>query len=247
VVSDSSLSPILSSLLSDFESTSRIAPLLVSENDARSIITKILSLSPPDDLHEIADLRFAYFSPEKDTYSVEEALQIVERASYRAPEGSIQILCVGSFDTLSDRAANTLLKTLEEIQDNTLFLCIIKSRESLLDTISSRVIYISSDEVPSHISPKTRDMAEGIAARDPVSFKSFYSTKSFDRTSALELCFALVEVLKTSYQSYQGRSDRGHKVNIFELLSEVITNISSTNTSPRGQIDRVILALFSEK
>ena len=244
MVSDAYFSPILSSLLSDFESTSRIAPLLVSENDARSVIAKMLSLAPPDNLHEIADLRFAYFSPEKDSYSVEEALQIVERASYRAPEGSIQILCIGSFDTLSDRAANTLLKTLEEIQDNTLFLCMIRSRESLLDTISSRVIYISSDEVPSQISPKMRDMAKGIVARDPAAFKSFYTTKSFGRTEALELCFAMVEALKNTPVSFQGRSDKGGQIDIFELLSEAITNIASTNTTARGQVDRVVLSLL---
>ncbi|HRE98858.1 MAG TPA: DNA polymerase III subunit delta', partial [Flavobacteriales bacterium] len=68
----------------------------------------------------------------------EEAGAIIHKLNYKSYEGEYKILVMWMAEFMNEVAANNLLKIIEEPPDNTVFLLIAESTESILPTILSR-------------------------------------------------------------------------------------------------------------
>src|SRR3954454_10159929 len=93
---------------------------------------------------------------------VTEARGLVERASRRPSGGRWQVLVVEDADRLTEQAANTLLKVLEEPPDRTVWLLCAPSLEDVLATIRSRCRHVALR------TPPTDAVAEVLTRRDGV-------------------------------------------------------------------------------
>lgn len=98
-------------------------------------------------------------APDKLTYSVDEARELV-RNSVLAPQASPwHIVVVEDVDRLTEQAANALLKSFEEPPPHTVWLLCAPSVEDVLPTIRSRARHVSLR------TPSTRDVADALQQR----------------------------------------------------------------------------------
>ena len=188
-----------------------------------------------EDLSELAHPDVAYFAPREDAYKVEEIREVITRATIM-PSGKFQVIVISQVDNMSKESANALLKTFEDIPFRTLFLLTLESRESLLETITSRVQFLETTDIAREISEATKVLADGLMNASTPAIAQYYATKSFSRIEALELLFAL-----------EGAAERRAStlpIDFFEILSECITCISATNAITKYQLDRVVLCLL---
>ena len=75
---------------------------------------------------------------ETGTIKIEQAREIVDRASYRPFEGRTRIVIIDEADTLVRQAQNALLKTLEEPPPGSVFILVSSRPDALLPTVRSR-------------------------------------------------------------------------------------------------------------
>ncbi len=70
--------------------------------------------------------------------SIDQIRTMISEASLRPFEGRTKVFIVNPADSMSNQAANSLLKTLEEPTGNTVFLLLTRSADRMLPTIRSR-------------------------------------------------------------------------------------------------------------
>ena len=75
---------------------------------------------------------------ETGAIKIEQAREIVDRASYRPFEGRMRIVIIDEADTLVRQAQNALLKTLEEPPPGSVFILVSSRPDVLLPTVRSR-------------------------------------------------------------------------------------------------------------
>ena len=93
---------------------------------------------------------------------VEESKQIVQRLSLKSYEGGYKILLMWLPEYMNEKAANKLLKTIEEPSPRTLIFLVSESWENMLPTILSRVQHLSVPRVSSE------DLTEYVASFEGV-------------------------------------------------------------------------------
>ncbi len=86
--------------------------------------------------------------------SREDSRQIMKDVSMRSVEGGHKVIFIWSAEYMHPAGANALLKVLEEPPNNTLFLLVSSSYESLLQTIRSRTLLVN---VPPHTKEEVSD------------------------------------------------------------------------------------------
>jgi DNA polymerase-3 subunit delta' len=117
----------------------RFAALLLCGSDA-PCIGRVLSGVHPD---------LVLVEPEGATsLTVEQARTTVARAMLAPVESSRQVILVEEAGTMSDGAANTLLKTLEEPSDSSVFVLVAESEQDLPPTVASRARTVLFSRVP---------------------------------------------------------------------------------------------------
>ncbi|MFZ4461561.1 MAG: hypothetical protein ACOYN2_03335 [Patescibacteria group bacterium] len=155
-----SLSSGLSSVLDRFIAGSSVAPIVVSPSQIEKIIQVLFTHKVFfEELPEIAHPDIAYFAPREDSYKVEEIRAIISRATMMS-SGPYQAIIIHRVDEMSKEAANALLKTFEDVPTRTIFLLTLESRESLLETIASRVQFLETADIAREIRSETRDLAK---------------------------------------------------------------------------------------
>ena len=75
---------------------------------------------------------------ETGTIKIEQAREVVDRASYRPFEGRTRVVIIDEADTLVRQAQNALLKTLEEPPPGSVFILVSSRPDALLPTVRSR-------------------------------------------------------------------------------------------------------------
>lgn len=94
---------------------------------------------------------------------VEQAREVVRLASSRPFEGARRVIMLDA-DSFNAESANTLLKTLEEPEGETVFILFASSRDRVMPTISSRAQSIRFDPVPR---PEVAEFLRGRGADEP--------------------------------------------------------------------------------
>jgi DNA polymerase III delta prime subunit len=86
-----------------------------------------------------------FFENETGTIKIERTREIIEQSSKRSTSG-YDIFIIERIDTLTLAAANSLLKLFEEVPSNILILLTSNTtRGSMIETLASRIIFISSN------------------------------------------------------------------------------------------------------
>ena len=134
--------PQIQSLLDRFLAGETIQPLLLDDDSACEIIRSLTNqaIMHLDELASEVVSGVYLFHTEEKTFKIETVREIVEKAAIR-PSGDFQVFVLRDVEKLSLSAGNALLKTLEDVPDRTLFLLTTKTKENLLETIRSRVLY----------------------------------------------------------------------------------------------------------
>lgn len=116
-----------------------IPQILVSNNsvDIDEYIQQIIKT------HDISEHYVFRYEPEGKEFSIKQVRELKKELKFGLTEPRLFILL--QFDTASLEAQNALLKTLEEHQENVLFILAVKRAQSLLPTILSRSKIISLD------------------------------------------------------------------------------------------------------
>lgn len=158
---------------------------------AFAIAAKILSSgsSLPLSLHQDkitneSHLDFRYisvFDGDKDI-KIEQIRELREFLSYKAIESRYRVVIIDSINDLNNKAANALLKSLEEPAPNTVILLVCHSLGSILPTIRSRCITLN-------FSKFSRADFTAIARANGSEFDSFELNDIFD------LCGGTLRVL----------------------------------------------------
>lgn len=86
-----------------------------------------------------------------------DANNIVRTLSLKSYEGGYKVLVIWLAERMNPRAANELLKTIEEPTDNTLILMVVENRDHILPTIISRVQQVVVPDLGGCISSEKRE------------------------------------------------------------------------------------------
>ncbi len=121
---------------------------------------KISSNSHPD---------FFMIEPEKDRVLIDQIRDLTQKVQFHPLEADVKIAIVDDADAMTDAAANSLLKVLEEPPPNTHFILISAAAHRILPTIRSRSRRITfspliDDEIAGYLT-KTLGWDESQAAR----------------------------------------------------------------------------------
>lgn len=102
--------------------------------------------------------------PDKLTYSVEEARELVRNATLSPSASPWHVIVVEDADRLTEQAANALLKSFEEPPPHTVWLLCAPSVEDVLPTIRSRARHVSLR------TPSAGEVAEALEKRFGVDY-----------------------------------------------------------------------------
>lgn len=227
----------LSSLLEKFESGHSIPPVVLSNEDITTVVNT-LKKTHFIDLYEMRKVYIEsvfFFENETGTIKIEQTRNIIEQSSKKSGSG-YDIFIIERIDTLTLAAANSLLKLFEEVPSNILILLTSDSgREAMIETLASRVIFISSN-----IHHTTLDTnIEGkidlyFDAGDWAPFLSFLVKEKLEKQEYLSILIALKDRILSG--------DIRNPHTIRKIESGIIT-LSSTNANPRWVVDEVVLSM----
>ena len=100
--------------------------------------------------------------PSRTVIGIPEVREVLHQVSLKPYEGSQIVVIFNGVESLSDEAANALLKTLEEPPDQVTFLLLTSNDDALLSTIRSRCSLLSLLPVPQ------QQMVEALTDRETV-------------------------------------------------------------------------------
>lgn len=87
----------------------------------------------------------------RQSIGVEQARNLVQAANLTPVESAIKVFVIPEAGTMTEQAANALLKTLEEPTETTIFLLVAESEEDLPSTVNSRCRTIHLGRVPDEL------------------------------------------------------------------------------------------------
>ncbi len=153
---------------------------------------------------------------ESDGRSVKDKVieELLERLSYKPLTGDMNVAVIDNADTMTERAQNRLLKTLEEPAGKVLIILLTSNEENLLPTVRSRcVIYKLEDgNSTNEISESGMATAKDLVDKKPYfHFSEVLKEAGADRMEAMkfadDLKLALKEILFKT-----GKYEEAHRI-----------------------------------
>jgi hypothetical protein len=174
-----------------------IQPLLVDDMAACEIIRSLSRVA----IMRLEDLSDEYvsgvfcFETEEKTFKIEMVRDIIEKANMRS-SGEYQILVIRDIEKLTLAAGNALLKTLEDVPERTLFILTTKTKESLLETIRSRVLIFGENEETFILDEKLRSAVRNYFLGEKKDLLALLFAEKFERAEYVALILELIEYVK---------------------------------------------------
>lgn len=227
----------LASLLEKFESGHSIPPVVLSNEDIATVVNTLKKTNFLD-LYEMRKEYIEgvfFFENETGTIKIERTREIIEQSSKRSSSG-YDIFIIERIDTLTLAAANSLLKLFEEVPFNILILLTSDTgRDSMIETLASRVIFISSNTHHATLDAGIREKIDlYFDSGDSAPFLSLLAKEKLEKPEYLNILVALKDrVLSGSIKN---------PYTIQKIESGIIT-LSSTNANPRWVVDEVVLGM----
>ncbi len=135
-------------------------PLVLSQSDIARVVSVRFGISVDySQLLEFANTDFLFFSGIKESIGVEEVRSFISRIHYVTAAGNTMIVVIDRFDLMTEESANAMLKTLEDGIPGVVFLLQAESFAGLLETILSRVVCVSADDVRLTVQPSDIEFA----------------------------------------------------------------------------------------
>lgn len=176
---------------------------------------------------------------EADGMSVkDEQIEKLQENLRRKPVNDRNIAVIKDADTLTARAQNRLLKTLEEPFEGTVIILLSENRENLLDTIKSRcVMYRLEDSEPAAEEMPGAEAAEEIFAAVSEG-RSFTEIKKIlsERMKSREDAFVILDGLERIYENLLTARDDRYKAYRKE---EIIRSIELIEEARRDLMTKV--------
>lgn len=91
---------------------------------------------------------FQIIEPQGNFISIEQARQLEHWAAFKSSQAQRKVAVIKQIESLTEEAANALLKTLEEPQENIVFLCLTSNQNAVLPTIVSRCRQVNFKAIP---------------------------------------------------------------------------------------------------
>lgn len=227
----------LSNLLEKFELGNSIPPVVLSNED----VTTVINTLKKTDFMDIYEMRKNYiewvffFENETGTIKIERTREIIEQSSKRASSG-YDIFIIERIETLTVAAANSLLKLFEEVPSNILILLTSESgREAMLETLASRVIFISSNIHHTILNPEIISKIDDyFDMGDIAPLISYLAREKLEKPEYLAILIALKNrILSCHIQN----------PDIIAKIESGIITLSSTNANSRWVVDEVVLEM----
>lgn len=95
----------------------------------------------------------------RSSLTVDQAREVVAKATLAPVEGSVKVIVIDEASSMTDQAANALLKTLEEPTASTVFIVVAESEDDLPATVSSRCRTIQFGRL------RTEDLVDALVAQ----------------------------------------------------------------------------------
>lgn len=227
----------LSELLSRFASGDSIAPIVLDD----AWVVEAINFLKQTHFVDLYDLRSNYtdgvfvFESESGTIKIEQTRDIIEKASIRS-SGDYNIFLIEHIDTLTLQAGNSLLKLFEDIPDRLLILLTSSGkREKMIETLASRVIFISSNTDRIIQDPAITALVDAFFEQDDrMGLLSYLYREKLEKEAYL----GLLTILKDRIVS-------GH-ITSPETIKKIETGIltlASTNANARWVVDEVVMGL----
>ena len=153
------------------------------------------------------DLRV--FDPEGASHRVEQMRELVELASLTPISGTKKVFLIRKADRMSDEGANTLLKLLEEPEEDTVLILLTEAPDALLPTILSRCqLFIFGDGSDSNEPDITEDMEKKaidflLSLPQMPLYKVLIDAREYDKDREAQRAFFFA-LLKALYRGCRG-------------------------------------------
>lgn len=221
-------------LLEKFKAWENIQPLLVDNVE----ICEIVNYLNDSNIESIQDIENEYtrnvfiFKTEEKSFKIEKTREIIEKASIK-PSWDFNIFIIDEIDKFTDQAGNSLLKVLEDVPKWIIFLLTSNSKENIIETITSRILFFSTNFTIYELNEEIKTKIDNFFKGSKNEFITYIFSSKIEKSEYLAILYYIKEKLKESNQD----------TSIYKLIEESIQNIYSTNANAKWIVDMVVLNL----
>lgn len=178
------------------------------------------------DNNEYVDLRI--IEPDGSTIKKKQLLELQEEFHNKSLLDNKRIYIIKEADKLNDSSANTMLKFLEEPEEDIIALLVTTSRYKIIETVLSRcqVLSLQDNFNDIDISDSVIDIVKSIVKKDRlfINYNIIYNDILPDKNSA-KMVFEEVEQIFINYLNYVSNKDENfYNENIVNILLNVDNN-----------------------
>ena len=210
------------------EERERLLLKQISELIGRDITTLV-------DLLKIPDVH--YITSTENSLGIEEVKGFAQKMMYSPFEERYQFAIIDNAQSLTVEAQNSLLKSLEESKDDTIFFILVPSEKSLLDTILSRGIKYYGSSKGNDFNSELVDGYMGLNTVEKLAFMEKLA-KEKERDEIVFFLNSLLDKYKVEFEKRLGEGKEST-----ELVSK-ITGVSECIEAVGGSANKK-LALFN--
>lgn len=191
---------------------------------------------------------FIEVKPENNVIRKEQLLTVMHQFEEKSFYDSAQIYIVYEAEKMNTSAANTILKFLEEPQENIIALFVTKNRYRMINTILSRCQVLSlknttfnqSLEIEEDVKEIIQDITKRKETPLLVNFKKYSEGLCKDKTIALSNFSNLKDYYKEKLE--EETTPDPHLLEIIHILSQAIEKLQY-NVNMKLWLDQLLLAL----
>lgn len=221
---------------------------IAGKSDDTVFLEKIKSRSLPDVVVIEPETEEKKGKTREKDISVFQVREMQERLKYFSYELGYKFCVIQKANRLTDEAANSLLKFLEEPQANTFFILLANNPDSLLPTIISRsaVLRFAQTSLPGWKEENRQDLRQ-IFVQEIFERLEYAEKKSKNKNEMIDILQdwenLVGESLRKSVKVHDGQKNIGKIVSLLENIRETINKIQHSNASPRTAMESLVLEM----
>ncbi len=201
----------------DFECVLEFVKKILSVNEKESVISSLVDSGNYPDLKII--------EPDGSVIKKNQLIKLQEEFRSKSFLNNKLIYIIKEADKLNDASGNTILKFLEEPEDDIIAILVTTNRYKVIETILSRcqILSLQDDSIIFEISDNVLDLLKFITKKDGlfINYQYIISNIMIDKNQAKEL-FNVIEYCLISYLNYlSSLDDEKFNSEVIKILSSV--------------------------
>jgi len=195
---------------------------------------------------KVADVFWLSPKDEAKSISVEQTLDFCNKVNY-ASVGVQKLMIITDVCAMTIQAQNKMLKTLEDVRHDTVFLLLASNPATILPTIKSRCTIINVPPCP-HGSMQEKKLIESNKNSDKIfeSAKKLLACKTLDDAMPHVTILSAKENFEVAMIALHRELRESKNYAILKALSQINRNVSA-NCNPTNAFDLLLIELFKEK